>query len=122
MKLKITVYTLFLLSTTLILTACRKEKAPFTPVSSDCPNTISFQTQIKTLMDNNCSTSGCHDATGQAGYVLTNHSQVSLHANQILKVIRHEAGVENMPQGAPKLADSLIQQFSCWINQGKPNN
>jgi hypothetical protein len=27
-----------------------------------------------------------------------------------------------MPQGAPKLADSLIQKVNCWINQGAKNN
>ena len=122
MRLKIAGFAFVLLSILVMQTGCKKEKGPAPFISADCPDTIFYQSQIKPMMDQNCSTSGCHDASGQAGVVLLNHTQVSDRSAKILKTIRYESGVAAMPQGAPKLADSLIQQFVCWINQGKQNN
>jgi hypothetical protein len=39
-----------------------------------------------------------------------------------LNSLRGEGGKQLMPQGGPALQDSLIEQFSCWVNQGKLNN
>ncbi len=107
------------------MSSCTKEKVPLpsvsNPVINNCPDTISFQNQVFPMIDVNCNTSGCHDS-GAGGYTLTNHSQISANAEIILKVIKHESGVEPMPQGQSKLADSLAQQFNCWISQGKADN
>lgn len=70
----------------------------------------------------NCSTSGCHDASGSGGYNLTTYSATADNANTILSVIKQEPGYSPMPLGGAKLADSLIQYFECWIIQGKLEN
>lgn len=89
----------------------------------NCKDTISYSQQIEPMLLNNCATSGCHDATtAESGYNLTSHDAISSNASVILSAIRHDAGTAAMPEGADKLADSLIQQFSCWIYQGKKNN
>ena len=89
----------------------------------NCQDTVSFSQQIAPMMLNNCATSGCHDAiTAESGYDLTTHASVSANSAIILSAIRHDAGTVAMPDGADKLPDSLIQQFSCWIYQGKMNN
>ncbi len=73
-------------------------------------------------MDQNCNTSGCHNSSNAGGYNFTSHSSVSSNASIILKSIRHESGVQAMPQGAGKLASSSADNFDCWIQQGKANN
>ncbi len=104
--------------------SCRKDKVPVIIADpGDCPDTISFATQVEPIMVANCSTSGCHDAASQAnGYNLEGHANIATNANDILTVIKHEGGMTPMPYNAPKLADSLIQQFECWTAQGKLNN
>ena len=101
--------------------ACKKDKAPVA-VLSDCADTISFSNQILPILNNNCNTSGCHgNGSAAGGYDLTNHAGVSTNAQIILSAIRHETA-SPMPLGANQLADSLIQQFSCWKQQGLLDN
>lgn len=105
-----------------VTTSCNKDKTPVI-VPTDCPDTISFAGIVEPMMEQNCSTSGCHDAsTATAGYDLDGYSNISANASAILNVIRHEGGVTPMPYLQPKFNDSLIQQFNCWISQGKLNN
>lgn len=108
------------LSTVLIvnLSACRKDKIPVAPLSVECPDTIRFSTQISPMIQNYCVS--CH-ASGAGGYTLGDYTSISNNADIILKSLRGD-GVLLMPDGGPALADSLIQQFTCWINQGKLNN
>lgn len=108
------------------LSACLKDKTvePIAPPAGPCADTIFFEADLMTEIFNpSCNIVGCHDnASASAGYVLDNHAQIAAGSTNILKALKHEAGVSPMPQGSPKLADSLIQKFECWIEQGKPNN
>lgn len=99
-------------------TSCTKEKVPNVPF--DCTDTISFASQIAPLISNNCIS--CHDTGNSTGYIFTNHSNISNNAIDILNALRGEGGKQLMPQGGPALNDTLIQQFSCWVNQGTLNN
>lgn len=112
------------LVTLAFLTAsCKKDKVSAVVIDPLCTDTISFSQKIQPLINQNCSTSGCHDASTQAsGYNLTNHANIAANANIILSAMRSESGVTPMPLGGPVLPDSLIQQFSCWNQQGKMNN
>ena len=100
--------------------SCTKDKTSLSAAS--CPDTISYSNQIKPMIDLNCSTSGCHDATNSGGYNLTTYSNIAANANTILSVIKQEPGYSPMPLGGAQLADSLIQQFECWVIQGKLEN
>ena len=103
-----------------VFAACRQDKLE--PVPEECQSgTVSYSQKVEPLILNNCSISGCHDATNSGGYTFSNHSDISSNASTILGVIRHEAGTP-MPLGGPKLADSLIAQVNCWIIQGKQDN
>ncbi len=103
-------------------TSCNKDKVP-SAVPSDCPDTIFYSATIEPMIQQNCATSGCHNASSAAGgYNLVGHGNVSANANEILNVIRHEGSGTPMPLGQPKLNDTIIQQFKCWIDQGKLNN
>jgi len=116
---------LLFLSATLILSSCLKDKTTDqgNVVPSACVDTIFFQDEIMgEIMDVSCNTAGCHDnGTAQSGYVIENYAQVSANADFFLNVMNHSAG-SPMPYGGDKLADSLIQKFECWIEQGKLNN
>ncbi len=108
-------------SLTLILISCLKEKT--SPITGGaCTTNVSYDTIIRPIIELNCSTSGCHDASGSGGYTFTSYAAVAASADIILKVIRHENGVSAMPQGSAKLADSVAINFDCWIQQGKLNN
>lgn len=105
------------------LVSCKKDKTQVSIITTECPDTISYNSQVKDWIDVNCSTSGCHDAASSAsGYNLEGYSNVAANATDILYVIRHDAGYAPMPFGGGQIADSLIQQFDCWIKQGLQNN
>lgn len=106
-----------------VMQSCTKESVNDYNTTDNCTDTIHFAAKIQPLILQNCATSGCHDATTQeSGYDLTSHSTISANAEIMLSTMRWENGVAPMPDGLPQLPDSLIQQFSCWIKQGKLNN
>lgn len=116
-----------LMSSGILLVQCTKDKTEpiVTPPldSATCIDTVSFNNEILPLIVQNCSASGCHGGSSSAGgYSLENYANISTNASQITSVIKHEQGVTAMPAGAPKLADSLIQKFECWVVQGKLDN
>ncbi len=104
------------------LLSCSKDKVPVAVSAENCPDTISYETQIRPLVEQNCSTSGCHDASASGGYTLTSYEQISNNAEVMLQTMNHDSGVKPMPDGGSKLQDSLIQQMRCWIAQGKNMN
>lgn len=110
----------------LTLTACVKDKTiePVPVPTFLCTDTVSFENDLLVpLFNTSCNTSGCHSgADAAASYVFEAHDLISVNSTVILKVINHDATVSPMPKGGEKLADSLIQKFDCWIQQGKLNN
>lgn len=103
--------------------SCNKDQVAVDSVVSDCPDTISFVQTVQPLFQQNCSTSGCHDAaSSSAGINLVGYLNINASAEVSFNAMDHKPGVPAMPFGSPKLADSLIQQFDCWIKQGKQNN
>jgi len=120
------IFSLFILlalgCVSLQMSSCMKDKVPLSALTTDCPDTISFQSTIYPMINANCNTSGCHDASSAGGYNLTAHAQISQNADRILQTIRHVSGVKSMPQGQAKLGDTVAIQLNCWILQGKLNN
>ena len=104
--------------------SCRKDKVQeVVPVEGECSEERSFSQDVLPILNTNCTTSGCHDSSTQSGgYTFENFEQVDQHAVIMLSAMKHESAVLNMPQNLPKLADSLIETFDCWIKQGKLNN
>lgn len=104
-----------------LMLSCETDKVA--EQNPDCPTVISFNSQIEPMISTNCSTSGCHNAPGPGKPALTNHSEISANASQIRNVINKNQGEPSfMPLGGQKLADSLLQQFDCWNEQGKQDN
>jgi hypothetical protein len=107
----------------LVFVSCLKDKT-IEPVVDVCEDTVFYATEIQgPIMNAGCAVSGCHNSgTAAAGFVFESHAQVSLNATSILSAIKHDGTKEPMPLGGPKLNESLIQKFDCWIKQGKLNN
>lgn len=101
-----------------VVISCTKDKTALPA----CPATISYQADILPVIQTSCSTSGCHDASAAGGYDLSTYAGVSSNTTNILAAIRQETGVTAMPLGAPKLADSIIDKFNCWVEQGALDN
>ena len=112
-------FILVLAAAGLSLKSCTKDKVPVvTPVA----NTISFSQKVQPLIQQNCSTSGCHDAgTAQSGYNLSNYTGIRDNAQAMLNAMRGQNGFALMPPGG-SIADSSILQFEAWIAQGKLDN
>ncbi|WP_341902488.1 cytochrome c [Fluviicola taffensis] len=97
---------------------CSKAKAPAPLPQIVCTSTISFSQQIAPMIEENCSS--CHGAGAGTTPVLSNYTEISENADAIINTLRGTPQL--MPEGGPALADSLIQQFQCWMQQGKMNN
>lgn len=121
--MKKSVYILSTLGFALVLSlvaasGCTKAKAPANTGTFTCSDTISFSQQIAPMIQAHCSS--CHGSGAGTTPVLSNHAEISNAATDILGTLHGTPQL--MPQGGPALADSLIQQFDCWIQQGKMNN
>jgi hypothetical protein len=102
------------------MNSCKKDKVPVSCTAQGCVDTISFANQIMPMIQNYCV--GCHEpGNASGGYDLSTYAQVSANADIVLSSL-YGTSVQLMPQGGPALADSLIQQFSCWKCQGKLDN
>ncbi|MFT5581860.1 MAG: hypothetical protein ACI9G9_001121 [Psychromonas sp.] len=113
---------LFCLSVLVISQGCNKDKLEPVVTSSDCEDAITYDAQVATIINNNCSTSGCHDSSNSGGYTLMTFEQVSNNADIILRAMKHEDGVVPMPLGQDQLDEGKINDVSCWILQGKNEN
>jgi hypothetical protein len=110
------------LGTCLCLYSCKKESAT-TPVvtvtnktKDSCLTTISYQQTIVPLLTKYCTS--CHNASFKASNVdLSSYVEVVKHAENSLNAIQDGS----MPPSG-KLSELLIQDFTCWIKQGKLNN
>ena len=110
--------TTFTIALLFFAVSCKSDKIE--PAKIDCPDEISFSQTVGPMVTTNCG--GCH-GTGGTSPVLTNHSEISANANSILSRIQlAPTSSQLMPLGGPKLADSTIQQFKCWMDQGKLDN
>ena len=126
------IYVLSLIA--LLIFSCRKEENKITsPVVSNTNKStdtsivdtstkildtlnISFALHIEPMFKKYCIS--CHNAKFSAGKIdLSTYSKISQYADNSLKAIQNGS----MPPSG-KLNDSVINQFSNWILQGKHNN
>lgn len=104
------------------LVACQKED-PNT-ITYDCSNlTLTYTNDIKSIIDNNCARSGCHNASSRAsGIDLSSYANVSSEADKprFRGAIERLDGFSSMPKGGGKLSIDNLQKIYCWIESGKP--
>lgn len=80
----------------------------------------SYDFHIAEIMNAHCSP--CHTSNNEGGYNMSsyNNTKNAAEKSAFLASIKHEAGVDPMPEGQAKLSDSTIQLIECWINNGYP--
>lgn len=110
---------------TIILVSCSKTKTveePFAPSACGI-DTISYGAEVvPEIIDLSCNVAGCHDVSAEGGLELTSHALVSANTHALYTSMSHGDGFEPMPVDQPRIADSLLQKFYCWIQQGRLNN
>lgn len=124
--MKKTIVAVLALSLTTTYYSCTKDKTN-APDNTDCTlvdaATNTYDLKIKTIMDDNCAFSGCHNAaSARSGVVLDSYIETknAVANKDVLCAIRHANGCEPMPSPSDKLADSLITFIACWKNNGYP--
>lgn len=107
--------------------SCKKDSADVMfPDKGDCVTTnMKFSTDIKPILSNSCSFSGCHSTTSKAGgYAYETYDEVILSVNNgsLIGATKHQSGYSPMPKGSSKLSDCQISKIESWINNGASNN
>lgn len=110
------------LSLILLFSSCEKEEAEIQ--TYDCTGlTPTYVSDIQAIMDANCATSGCHNASSQAsGINLSTYESVVEESNRtrFLGSIQHLSGYSPMPRNQSQLSDTNIQLIYCWVENGQP--
>lgn len=102
------------------IVSCGKDEE----TKADCTGvTPTYNNGVKAILDASCATVGCHAAQNPAeGINLSTYAtakSASLNG-KVLQSIKHESGVEAMPQGGTKLPTDVIKIVECWIQNGAP--
>lgn len=92
--------------------------------SQVCDTTVAnYSTQIKTIMQNNCSS--CHSTASASGGIITDtYPDLKRIADNgtLVGSVSHAAGFRAMPQNLPKLSSCNIQLIEKWVREGAQNN
>lgn len=104
----------------LLVCACYYNKEEILYPSAVNCSTIGaqFSTDIMPIVQNKCAIAGCHDAAStNKGGPFTSYSAIKNKATLIKSQVLSGA----MPQGS-SLTAIQIQNISCWVDNGAPNN
>lgn len=130
-KVKTITAVTILLSSVSIIACTNESKENITPDNSgngcDTAN-ITYTNYVKSVMEANCTTAGCHDAGTKSGDIdLSNYANAKSVAlttahntSLLLGVINHQDDFVAMPQNAAKLSDCTINKITAWVNAGAP--
>jgi hypothetical protein len=101
------------------IASCKKDDDNGGGNAIDC-DTVKFSTTIATILQNSCTTSGCHDVTSVNGDY-TSYAGIEMRAKD--GTLETEVITEmTMPKGSGTLTKTQIDQFQCWIDAGAPDN
>lgn len=95
-----------------LISSCRKVKCD----GSD----PSYTADVKSIIDQNCNSSGCHGAGSSNGVFLTYQGLKPYLDNGSFK--REVIETRSMPQGAAKLSKAQLQKLQCWSENGYKEN
>lgn len=116
-----TIALLTLVSSVMFFSQCKKEETDVV----DCSNvTPTYTANIKTILDANCATSGCHNSSSKkSGYDLSTYETAKTAAanKAFVGSVQHKSGYSKMPRGASKLSDADVKSITCWVQSGMPN-
>ena len=95
------------------LFSCSKDK---TMEPLPCEANPSFETEIKSIFLNNCTS--CHNSNANnVGVILEDYESIKLNLDHSIE----EISIGTMPPSG-KLNDSIIVLLNCWVENGAVNN
>jgi hypothetical protein len=89
-----------------------------TTQSVDLNSGITYQSDIKTILDTNCAISGCHVTGGAAPMSLQTFAVAKSRASDIRTAVLNNV----MPKGGPPLSQELKDKIACWVDDNAPEN
>ncbi len=101
------------------------------PAANACDTTtITYSHDVKSILDANCNTSGCHNSSGNAStgnldFTVFTTLKANATADLIIADINGAPvgkGHAAMPLGLPKMSQCEINKVTRWINLGALNN
>jgi hypothetical protein len=84
-----------------------------------------FSSDVLSVMNASCNTSGCHNTTSAAGgVILDTYNGVKTQGinGRLMGSMNQTGGYSAMPRGAAKLNSCTLIKIQQWINSGTPNN
>ena len=107
-----------------IISSCNKDKIN-NNTTLDCTivdSTNTYDLRIKSIMDINCATAGCHNTTSASATVILdnyNSTKDALATKNVLCAMKYETNCIPMPPSG-KLNDTIINYINCWKEAGYP--
>lgn len=79
-----------------------------------------YTANIKSIIDSNCNSSGCHN-TGSGNGVFTTYTGLkpNLDNGSFKKAVLED---QTMPDGSAKLSRDQLNKIQCWSENGYPEN
>ena len=105
--------------------SCTKDKLPPVEEPEFCDTLIvSYQLNIKPIIDTYCAYSGCHDGSSPGIYL--SYAQI-LPALESGKISQRTLNTRDMPPsyaaaGLTELPEEEYNMLNCWISEGYPEN
>lgn len=122
-------FALAILSVIFYANSCKKDSASALAQYTDAvtcneaDDTLNtYNQKIKTILNNNCATGGCHDAATHErnkDYSTYSGAKAGMDATGYC-AINQKSGCSAMPQGAAKLSSADIHDLTCWAKNSYP--
>ena len=99
--------------------SCKKDDDGGGDGGLDC-DTVKFSTTIATILENSCTTSGCHDVASVNGDYTT-YAGIEMRAKDgtLEQAVITD---KTMPKAGDPLTQTQLDQFQCWIDGGALDN
>ncbi|WP_027138747.1 hypothetical protein [Gaetbulibacter saemankumensis] len=120
MKLKL----LFIVITTILLFNCANDSEDDLIDPTPIPAVVTYDADIKSIIDINCISCHSDPATSGASIPLTTYNQVksAVENNNLIGRINGDGPGGIMPQGGPKLPQNTIDLIEKWQTDGLLKN
>lgn len=115
-------YTILACLLAVMLVGCGDEEGemPTTIITCDTED-ITYTNTVASLINGSCAISGCHVANTST-FPIENYDQALAAADmgRMVGALNRESGFSQMPRGAAKLDQCVIDQVEAWIEDGAP--
>jgi hypothetical protein len=108
-----------LLASLLVTISCADNDVEEEIENETCATEVSYQANVKTIIETRCATAGCHNGSLGASRDWSNFS--TLQAKAQTGAIKGRVVAGTMPPSGSLSADE-INAISCWADQGAKDN